>query len=91
MRRCADTTIQQHAYLNRPQLIIDRKLLILNERVSIIINEINAYIDAIQKRRDNPLAFDLLTDLLKWATEIIHIQSKLSKAIPYKTSDITKY
>lgn len=83
--------IKNKLYLNRPQLIIDRKLLILNDRVSKIINEINAYIDVVSSKRDNPKAFDLLSDLLRWAIKIIEIQLALSVAIPYKTMDITKH
>ncbi|MBA4252155.1 MAG: HNH endonuclease [Legionella sp.] len=82
--------IQNKLYLNRPQLIIDRKFLILNDKMSSIVKDIELYMEKLSKRLDNPAAVQLLLELTYWLAEVVKIQSLLPTATPYKVADITK-
>lgn len=76
-------------YLNRPQLITNRRLLVLNDQLSRISPLVSKWFSLLEKST-HPLSKTALTELGKWSLDSMNLLLQLHKSIPYKVGDVKK-
>lgn len=79
--------IEQKLYLNRPQLITDRKLLISINRSSVILNQSEDLLRELKKHTQSQGVIELLIELCTCLTDIIKIKDKITTSIPYRLEE----
>lgn len=83
----------ERLYLNRPQLIIERRISCLSEKINMLNDEIPSVIDKYKNLKDDNLRKKIepnVLELISFLSDSMKLISDLNKVKPYNRNDVSK-